>query len=180
MFGNCHRAIWHYQLLYLIPKGLGLLLREVSPFVAERLLLDQSFEVESLVVLVRLGTWVTEDTPLVQLFRDLLDQPWLRSRDIRRNARPTSRIFFGVICKSLEPDCCISTVVSGNGFLTIQLVTKARPMDLADIPFRRWLGLDAGHCRHGLIHTLLIQRYSSLHIEEMIPPPFKFDSFDIP
>jgi hypothetical protein len=39
------------------------------------------------------------------------------ARDHQRVGKLTSKIRFGVICKSLEPDCCNSTVVSGSGFL---------------------------------------------------------------
>lgn len=96
-------------------------LRVLTPVVIVRLLLNQSMEVEIFVVLIRLGTRIAEYPLLVQLFGDLIISTVLVRDVLKRKGKRTSSIFFGVICKSLEPDCCSSTVVSGKGFLRGQL-----------------------------------------------------------
>ena len=79
------------------------------------------------------------------------------------------------MCSSLDPDCCKSTVVRGSGFLqlTIHLVSTRSFYT----PFGRGLRIDTDHSRHGRLDALLVQCYSSLHIEQVIPPPLEFDRF---
>lgn len=94
-----------------VEEALG----EIGPGRIVRLLGDERAKVELLVVLVGLCARIGEEALVVELFGDLA------SRSVESNSGMrtclTSRIRFGVIRNSREPDFCSSTVVSGRGFL---------------------------------------------------------------
>ena len=77
-------------------------LGKVSPGIVERLLLYERVEVKVLVILIRLGTRVAQTPLLVKLFGDLRVES---ASVVSFTAGRTSRTFFGVMCRSLEPDC---------------------------------------------------------------------------